>query len=263
MAKVLLGVPSSGQISEASAQASWLPSLLHQVDRIPSCLSGPNFNACWVTAMNAGMRGHYCYFAMMHTDLGVVEETEGKRWVDILVEELEAHQAAFISVPMAIKDHRGLTSSGIGNPENRWNPWKRFTVRELETFPETFGIEDTDEPGRFLLHNHALCLFDLRWLGWYLPNRDGTARAVFNFTEKIELVEGVWARYQDSEDWAFSRCLWEMGARTVITRKIKTIHQGGMNYANWGEGGIWERDEDTRSQWGKQHVGGNALNVVP
>jgi FkbM family methyltransferase len=258
-AKILLGVPSSGMISEPSSKASWLPSIHHQVDRVPSCQSGCNFTRCWQAIMNAGMQGLCTHGAMMHVDLMVSED--GGRWLDILMAEMEATGADFISVPIAIKDPRGVTSSGIGNPENRWNPWKRFTIKEINKFPKTFSIDDTVYRGKFLLHNHALCLADMRNPAWYVPGPDGDAPAIFNFEERLRLENGFWQRYQDSEDWAFSRMLWHMGLKTVITSKVKVIHLGQIGYENYGDTGLWEVDNDTKSQWGpdeeKNHAESN------
>lgn len=246
--KILIGVPSSGQISESAAQASYLASFKHDVERTASCDSGPNFNRCWTTALNGGQAGKYTHFAMLHADIAIMPGEDQDRWADCMVEEMEAHEADFISTPMAIKDHRGLTSSGVGNPDNRWNPWKRFTVAELEKLPVTFSIHNTAYRDKFLLHNHALCMWDLRKPRWY-RSVNGVNRFTFNFEEKIELVNGVWRCTQESEDWAYSRRLWEDGARTFISRRIRCLHHGGMSFANWGESGTWKVDHDTESQW--------------
>lgn len=250
--KVLLGVPSSGTLSEQSAQASWLPSLKHAVTRFPSCNSGPNFNACWAVALNGGMSGQFTHFAMVHADVGVVEDEEGLRWLDRLLEEMDSVKADFLSCPVAIKDVRGLTSCGIGDPENRWNPWKRFTVPELADFPKTFCAADVGYADKFLNHNHGLCVWDLRNPKWYEPDENNSNKFIFNFTEDLELVNGVWKRKQDSEDWAYSRQLWKEGMRTFITTRVKVTHQGGMDYGNWGEGGTFlNGDEDTAANWRK------------
>ncbi len=247
--KILMGVPSSGTISEGSAQASWLVSLHHEVDRIPSCASGPNFNRVWCNALN---QKKYTHLAMIHADLTVLEEEENMRWGDILVEELEAHDADFISVPMAIKDMRGVTSCGIGDEEAGWFPYRRFCTNEFPKFPKTFTAADTGHPGKFLLHNHALCMWDMRKPLWRVPNEDGTCRFTFNFTERIILNDDVWITQQDSEDWAFSRDLWKAGAKTLITSRIKTHHHGSMNFANYGDSGTYKNgDEDTAEFWRK------------
>jgi hypothetical protein len=248
--RVLLMVPSGGSLCEGSGQASWLPALHHKIDRFPSYMSGPNFNNCWVHALNYAKQGKIDLAAMVHADLKVVEDEEGKRWIDRLYEEMESGGFDFISAPMAIKDHRGLTSSGIGNPENRWTPWRRFTTAELETMPRTFTAEDAGYPDKFLLHNHGLCLWDMRKPVWYETDAEDCVKAVFNFEERIKLVGEEFVREMDSEDWAFSRRMWELGAKTAITTRIKTIHYGSAGYPNWGcEGTYKDGDEDTKDQW--------------
>jgi len=161
--RILLGVPSSGNVSWTSATAAILGSRKHQVFAMPSCQSGPNYNSCLVAALNECEKGHFDLHAQIHADLAVIDkkvpcpechgeccdacfhrgEVVNEGWLDICVDEMLAHDADFISVAMAIKDTRHATSCGIGNPANRWNPWRRFTTKELATIlPKTFSAED-------------------------------------------------------------------------------------------------------------------------
>lgn len=272
MYRILLGVPSSGQLSTTSAQASYLASLHHKVDRIDSSISGPNYNACLVSALNACEDGHYTHHAQIHADIAVVEKKDPcpdcrgekcencahtgervlKRWLDVLVEEMDKTGCDFISVPMAIKDHRQVTSCGIGHPENRWSPFRRFTTKELLAMPKTFTAADVGYGDKFLLHNHALCLWDMRKPIWWQTDHTGCIRAMFNFEERIARnpVTGKWTRSQDSEDWAFSRRLWELGAKTCITSRIVTDHHGAISYSNDSDCGTYQNgDEDTANYW--------------
>lgn len=272
MARIILGVPSSGMISESSAQASWNGSLHHRVYRIPSCLSGPNYNNCLIYALNECEQDRYDVHAQIHADLAVVENAEackdcegkgclecgfeGQRpyrlWMDVLYEEMTRTGADFISTPMAIKNGFLVTSCGIGNPENRWNPWRRFCANEFKQWPDTFTAADVGYPDKYLIHNHALCMFNMKSKLWWETDEGGCIRAMFNFTEDIRRdgATGRWVRRQDSEDWAFSRRLWELGAKTVITSKIKTLHHGSMSFENISDDGAWQHgDEGTASQW--------------
>jgi len=259
-------------LSESAAQASYLASMHHTVHRIPSCNSGPNFNNCLIYALNACEEDKYDVHAQMHTDLAVVEQCEKcadcrgegclecgyagervyKRWADILYEEMTAAGADFISTPMAIKNCNLVTSCGIGNPENRWNPWRRFCANEFKNFPDTFTAADAGYPDKYLLHNHALCMFNMKSPIWWKTDASGCIRAMFNFEERIARDPHTkkWVRYQDSEDWSFSRRLWELGAKTVITSKIKTLHHGSLSFENVSDNGLWQDgDEGTASQW--------------
>ncbi len=261
--KILLGVPSSGIISEGTAKASWLPSLKHQVVRIPSCEAGPNFNAIWVGALNAGMKGEYTHLSMIHADLTVLEKEEGLRWLDILAQEMDGVDADFISTPIAIKDARCLTSCGIGDPKNPWCPWRRFTIKELGKLPVTFNAQMAGYPEKYLLHNNGLCLWDLRKELWYdTLGPEKRCRCTFNFREEIRLVDGAWTRFVESEDWAYSRDLWRMGARTYLTRRVQVLHHGSMTFSNQGEEGLYqEGDEDTASNWRGDHDQANQPGV--
>ena len=272
MYRILLGVPSSGTVSWTSAHAAFLSSRKHKVSILPSCLSGPNYNACLVAALNAADDGFCDRHAQIHADLHVVEKQEicrdchgekcdqcdhagiqvYERWLDVLSDEMDKYGADFISVPMAIKDaFSGATSCGVGNPNNRWNPWRRFCPNEFEKFPETFCAADIGYADKFLLHNHALCLFNMESPLWREMDASGCLKAMFNFEERIYRDgAGKWQRVQDSEDWNFSRRLWELGAKTYITSKIRTLHHGSMSFENVGDWGVWRRgDENTSSQW--------------
>ena len=247
MYEVLLGVPSSGVVHDTDV--SWLASKRHKVHRTKSCNSGPNFNSCWIAGLNYGARGLCTHFAMVHADIDVVEDEEGLRWLDRLIEEMDKTAADFISVPVAIKDERGILSCGIGDPKNRWNPWRRFTTYELgHILPTTFSAADIGYGDKYLLHNHALCVWDMRKPLWYEPTSTGSNRFIFNFTEDVRLVGGMWGRAQDSEDWAYSRQLWLHEASTVMTSRVKVIHHGAMPFASWGEG-TSKHDEDTAGNW--------------
>ena len=263
--KILVGVPSSGQLMEGCTDHTWLGSLHHEFNRLPSSTVGLNFNSVWSDALTFGLRGEFTHFAMTHSDVRVVEDEPGLRWADRLIEEMEQYGADFISVPNTIKDSRGLTSSGIGDPFDRWNPFRRFTIRELGSMPKTFSAEMLGYGDKFLLHNEALCLFDLRKPLWYKPNADGTVRCDFNVVERITLHNdgkpmfwgsgGTAARSQETEDWGFSRKLWEMGAKTFVTSRIELLHFGPMAWSNKAEFGEYMNgDEDTAAKWRKDTV---------
>lgn len=253
--KVLLGVPSSGSPCEESALASWLCSLKHEVVRIPSCTEGLNFNSLWCSALNGGMHDGFTHFAMMHTDIHVVEDEPELRWIDRLMEEMDSVGADFISTPNVIKDIRGVTSCGIGNKDNRWCPYRRFTTRELKALPRTFNAADAGYPDRYLLHNEALCLFDMRKPLWYIPDQQMRVRCDFNVDEEIKLEGGRWVRRQETEDWKFSRMIAEMGAKSYITSRVELIHYGRIGYSNKSdEISFLNGDENTAEFWRKKDV---------
>lgn len=178
-------------------------------------------------------------------------DSERRRCIDTLVEEMEQTDADFLSVPVPMKDDRGVVSCGIGDPADPWVIWRKFTVRELARMPETFCAADIGYGDKYLLHNHAVCIWDMRKPIWY-EARDGQAPAVFNFSERIiRQKDGKWKLIGQSEDWAFSRLLWKMKARTFITRKIKVHHlQGHIEFPNYGDWGTYtDGDRELEFKW--------------
>lgn len=247
--KILLGQPGSGTLTEGAAKAAYLASLHHDVERVPSCHSGPNFNNIWCGALNAGRLGRYSHLVMCCADMDVIEDQPGTRWLDRMVEDMDRTGADFLSATTSIKDHRSVLSSGIGNPKDRWNPWRRFTTKELKNLPEVFSAEDIGYPEKYLLHNQHLCLWDLRKPLWYAPDAKGEIPFVFNFSERILALEGGFHLEQESEDWAFSRTLWEGGAKTFVTRRVHTQHPGMITFDNQEEGSYQHGDEDNAPRW--------------
>ena len=303
--RVMLCWPGNGNAQVGSAKGVYMASgVPNKAVLYKSLMSGGNFNELWTAGLNASARGMYTHFAMLHADIEPLMEDvkicpkcEGKgcancheigkvatmlpRWVDVLTDELTARDADLISVPIAIKDGRGLTSSGIGNCEEEhwWFPHRRFAVRELANtgekdaqdkplqgkLPETFGYEEACEalpdmrrPADgcgYLLHNNGMWVADLRKPVWHTPLPDGDAPVFFEFKEKVYWDEEKkgWTRIQESEDWNFSRKLHIAGAKTCITSKVKTWHwDGGTQYANYGDWGMWDCDYAAKPRWTKE-----------
>ncbi len=205
-----------------------------------------NFNQIWAEALNDHSMGNLDIGAMLHAD--IVPEAG---WIDILVDEMERLNADFLSVPAPIKDRRGVTSSGIGDPNNVWEPWRRFTVRELLELPETFNAEDAGYPGGILLHNTGCWIANLDNPLFKETDENGDVIASFKFPRRLYRAEdGTFKPAQESEDWYFSRALHRLGARTFITRKVKLIHSGVAEYPNNEPYGTYfHGDEDTASRW--------------
>ena len=201
------------------------------------------FNALWLDALNSGDR--YTHFAMLHADI----VPEGF-WVDTLIGELDRTGVDLVSTVVPIKDARGLTTTGIGDPDDPWSPLRRFTVRECLAFPETFDAADAGYPGMPLLHNHGCFVADLRRPVFQTTNPDGSLKVSFAFPRRSVKVSGNWVVQAESEDWFFSRMLHEAGGRSVATRKIRLRHLGAMEFTNFDPWGMYEHgDEDTAAKW--------------
>lgn len=200
----------------------------------------------WVDALNSASRGEITHFAMLHSDV-----VPSLGWLDVLANELDDRDADMISVIQAIKDDRGVTSCGIGDPSNPWQAFRRFTVRELADLPETFAIEDTPHPDKYLLHNTGCLIIDLRKRLWRKTDDNGCLKAIFNFPLQAKLqADGTFEHQRESEDWYFSRQIASLGAKTYATRKVQTHHVGDTGYPNTTDWGRWEHDEHTRHKWG-------------
>lgn len=284
---VLIGVPSSGVISEGTAQATYQASLHHDFDRAPSCWSGANYNRCLTAALNGGLRKEYTHHAQVHADIKVYEDhlldEDGspieldylgqpkvnpcpklsKLWLDVMLEDMEAAGVPFLSCPIALKDSRGMLSCGIGDPEDPWTIWRRFCVNELEAFPRVFTAADTGYDAcpegygsKYLLHSFALCLFDLRHPCWYEPINERGDVMTFNLAERIvwDHHEGEFKVYCQSEDWAFCRLMWRNKVPSAITRNVKVHHlTGNIEYPNYDTPG-WNYtykhgDEELAHKW--------------
>ncbi len=247
---ILLAMPGPN-IRFATAQSAFFCSgKNHQVDVVGADqASWDNMNALWVTALNASKHDGVTHFVMIHSDIA---PELGQDWVEIMLEEMESHEASVISVVIPIKDGRGLTSCGIGDPADTWIPFRRFTMTELYSLPETFTVDDTGYGGWQLNHNSGLIMVDLRDPVFRETKPDGELKIWFEFRKRCYMSDDGMAKLQgESEDWNFSRRLWENKVTSCVTRKVKLKHFGVMGFPNtfpWGEE---EHDEGCRPRWEK------------
>ena len=213
-----------------------------------------DFNILWTDAINLFEAGKVTHFAMLHGDL---EPDPDQYWIDILLEEMDARDAELVSVHSPIKDHRGVTSSGICDPSRPWSAFRRFTQREiLNELPETFNHVLAGYPEKPLLHNTGCWVADLRKPIFREVDERGCLKSMFEFPERlVRNSEGKWEHQQESEDWHFSRRLWERGVKnTWITSKVRLTHHGKMAWQNWLKdwGEFQHGDEHTAPQWRKE-----------
>lgn len=200
----------------------------------------------WTSALNSAHMGNITHFAMLHSD---VQPCPG--WIDLLIDELEARDADMISTVLPIKDGCGVTSCGVGDIDDPWRAYRRFTMREIVEFPETFGIEDTPHPDRYLLHNTGCWVADLRKPIWRLADDEGCLRIYLDFPVRGKINDkGIVIHERESEDWNFSRRMAACGARTFATRKVTAQHFGYFPFGNAAPWGSYrEGDEGTASKW--------------
>lgn len=209
-----------------------------------------DFNMLWADAHNLYDEGVITHFAMLHGD---ITPDTSQRWLDILLEEMDARNASLVSAVSPIKDGRGLTSSGICDLNDSWRPYRRFTVREIhQRLPETFDHAAAGYPNQPLLHNTGCFVVDLRKPVFRAAGEGGALDLYFHFpTRAVRGKSGKWEHQRESEDWHFSRQLWDRGVRdTYITRRVRLAHHGKLTYHNHGEwGSHTDGDDDTADKW--------------
>jgi hypothetical protein len=233
--RIILSVPGPSLHPGLLRAVSLATDSQHEISVLPqgSC-AWDGFNGPWVEALNLQERGEADLFAMVHSDI-VPEEP---RFLDSLVRERERCGVDLISAAIPLKDGRGLMSCGVGRPDTSWTPLRRLSVREVCNLPETFTAADLGYPGHPLLHNNGLWLADLRREVFHRCDPDGCLSAYFDFPRRIPRgPDGRWTVQGESEDWFFSRKLFELGATTAVTRLVKLRHCGEYGYPNfvpWG-----------------------------
>lgn len=223
----------------------------HNVELMPSGNGFDDFDIIWCHALNASEEGKITHLAMLHLDIAPEVGDDRPLWLDTLIDELDAGQLDMVSAISPIKDARGLTSSGIGDPNDPWCPYRRLVMRELDSLPKTFNAADLGHPDKPLLHNSGCWVADLRSPVFHREDADGTCGAYFAFPERVYRDKGTgkWVHARESEDWFFSRCLWKLNAKTAITRKVRLRHYGNQAYPNFGTWGEWDHDLGTSRKW--------------
>lgn len=251
--KVFLGIPGPDLIYGAM-RGLMMCSSDHLVNRqaSPSPHSG-NMDALWCDGFNQFEAGECTHFAMQHADVSPVP-----MWLDILLEEMDKFDLGMISAPVAIKDHRGLFSCGIGDPEYNWHPLRRLTIKELTSgkLPTTFTAEDYGKAFGFdfskfpLLHNNALWVVDFRKPEWatMVEGTNGPEwKFVHNFPRRNirDPDTGKMVPQGESEDWFFSRMVHEAGIKSAITTRVAVSHRGATEFPN---NTIWNVDNQDHDQ---------------
>lgn len=222
----------------------------HTVKIAASVGSWDNFDVLWSMALNAARKGDVDHAAMLHSD---VEPQPG--WLDVLFEEKEKHKADFMSAIIPQQSTTGMTSSGVADLSDVWEPHRRFTMHEVwgPNAPETFDAGMLGYTDKYLLHNDGCCLMDLRSPCWYKTEvREGRTHlmATFEWRRSIQEINGEFVARGESEDWSFSRMLHLVGAKSFMTRRVQLSHMGWFSYNNQCGWGTHRNDHDTQAKWG-------------
>jgi hypothetical protein len=234
---VLLGMPSyDGKAEIASVEACLLHATLGACSVAPARTSGSFltkvFNSLWCAALNARKQG-VTHFAMCHAD--IIPAAPG--WLDVLLGEMNKHDADMVSAVSPIKNDAGLTSTSVAL--DLADPWlsRRLTMREVFELPETFGSADVGGP---LLLNTGLfvCRLDRPWVDAIAEDML-TTQVCFDFKNRIvrDPHTGEFHAEAISEDWLFSQEANRRGAKLMATRRVVVRHVGDKEYSTdraWG-----------------------------
>lgn len=237
MAGIYLGVPTyNGWMTAGCAQAVYgCPSHVHHVittSQGGSLLCG-NCNRLLSMALNQQRESDLQWFALLHADI-----TPEPFFLDKLVAEAELHNADMMSVPIAIKNTLGVTSTAICSGK-RFGQYGRLTFAQLRhpQFPKTFDIDDAADalaeipppigatiPRHALLANTGCMIVRL--------DRPWSRKLVFRTFDAMYEVDGQLQPRDLSEDWYFSWLVAKLGGKVMCTTLVSAVHRGEFEYPN-------------------------------
>jgi len=226
MKSIFVAVPHYGALVPDALVSLTQASQRHRITLTTNgaSLLAHNFNCLWCTALNQRKQRDLTHFAMHHADVAA-----DPGWIDTMLAEMERVGADVISAVIPIKDGRGLTSTGLQDPETLHI--RRLTMKEAFDLPATFDAAAAGSPQHHLMVNTGLwvCRFTEPWI----------EEAHFEIRDAI--VKNCRGRFQAnvlSEDWNFSGWCARRGLRVFATRLVAVAHHGQATFRNdspWGE----------------------------
>ena len=206
---------------------------------IGSSLLAYGFNILWCTALNGREKYGWDRFAMHHADISA-----GPFWLDQLLEEQDRVGADVLSAVVPLKDSRGLTSTGLLNPNTA--QVQRFTMKEIYDLPVTFTAEDLQTTKTLAINTGLwVCDFSKPWV----------EKALFSVVDWIAKdADGNFEARALSEDWYFSQWCAKEGLKVAATRIVPVDHKGQVRFSNsyvWGE---WEKDQADKNPAVEQYA---------
>jgi hypothetical protein len=230
---IFLAVPHYGAIVPDALPSLCLSSVRHRVLLNTNCASllAHNFNRLWCTALNERHEKGLTHFAMHHADIAAPAG-----WLDVLLEEMERVGADVLSCIVPIKDARGLTSTGLQNPET--GEITRFTMKQVQHLPETFDAARLGSDHHLMVNTGLwVCDFSEPWI----------EDVCFEIRDRI--TKGTTGRYIANvlpEDWNFSAWCARRCLRVFATRKVPVSHHGSAVFKSDSAWGDWHSDQGDR-----------------
>jgi hypothetical protein len=230
--RVFLAVPNrpGDSISAKVLSAIWATGNRHKLvkaDAPSISLLNYNFNFNWANAMNR--RGEIDFFVMLHADVA-----PEPNWIDTLIAEFnrldEEHGCDVLSCVIAIKDSRGVSSTGCMWEKDRII--RKISLKQALEMPASFNAET--------LHADVLMMNTGCWIA--RMDRDWVEKFKgFRSYDRVykDTDDGRWKADVIGEDYLWSLDLHKLGVRTWATSKVKILHYGIFDYPNcapWGDG---------------------------
>ena len=241
---VMIGMPGPN-MSFGTCRGLIEASELHNVGIDNSGNGFDDMDILWANALNRAEAGEITHYAQLHAD---VSPQSG--WLDILLAECDRLDADLVSAVVPLKDFRGITSTGISHPDDKWGGYRRVAIRELPSLPKTFNAVDLGYEGWPLLVNTGCFVADLRKSVFKTANDAGELAINLNFPRTTYRANGKWTYLRESEDWHFSRGLHKCEAKYYASHAAHVAHlNGGVPFPNYGAWGTQHHDEETRWQW--------------
>jgi len=231
--KVFLGIPHYGDLKRGVLMAVLTASqrIIPHVCDEPASLLCYNFNRIFAEALNARKTLGINYFMMLHSDM-----VPDPWYVDTMLDEMQRVNADVLSIIAALKDPRGLVSTG-------WRPFgsldtTRFTMTEIMRLPVTFDAAGCGHPKDMLMINTGLWIarLDHPWVDEFrgFTIRDGLWRDKNGMAHASVL----------SEDWNWSAWLAERrDVRVFASRCVRLGHEGPAHFYNDSPWGQWQSDK--------------------
>ncbi len=234
---VMLALPNAGSFMPCCVSAVFVATRSHRLALVPHQFNQlpHNFNVCWCNALAQQEVMGLTHLAMLHHDIRMSE-----LWLDVLLSEQDRTNSDVMASVVAIKDTRGLTTTGLRRP-GLWGT-RRFTMTEIMKLPETFDIHDVWEAGLAEHDDEYLAINTGAWVCRFPANGWPAEFPAFESHTRIRTREGQRVPEFDSEDWLFSDWLNMRELKVCATRKVGTWHQGVAEFGNQEAHGSLQTD---------------------
>lgn len=200
----------------------------------PCSLLNNNFNDLWCQMLNRRKAENITHFIMVHSDVC----PEPGKWIQTLLEEQKRVDADVLSCVIALKDHTGMSSTGIMHwPTEKI---KKLSVDQCLKLPKPFDAKQCIIEGHGIgttkLYSADYCLL-MNSGCWVADVRgDWVEKMCFRSYDTIVKYEEdgqtKWKAISTGEDWLFSMDCYRLGLRTFATTAVGVKHQGIFQYPN-------------------------------